>query len=88
MFVVNTSFTSCFILLFLVSLPLFLYFLYSYYFLFISFIKENPYDVVANVLDCDIVLSKLELHSRYYVHFRTNNIWSGMNSLFQPTDKG
>ena len=25
--------------------------------------------VVANVLDCDIVLSEFELKSRYYIHF-------------------
>ena len=28
--------------------------------------------VVANALNCDIVLSEFELHSRYCVHFQTN----------------
>ena len=29
-------------------------------------------NVVANVLDGDIVVSEFELQSRYYVYFRTN----------------
>ena len=28
--------------------------------------------VVANVLDCDIIISEIELQSHYYVHFQTN----------------
>ena len=35
---------------------------------------------VANVLDCDIVVSKFELQSHYYTHFRTNAIRKGMTS--------
>ena len=35
--------------------------------------------VVANVLDCHIVVSEFELH--YYVHFRTNTLRKDMNSL-------
>ena len=38
------------------------------------------HDTVANVLDCDIVVTKFELKSRYYVYFRTNTfgkkVWS------------
>ena len=36
-------------------------------------------DVVANVLDCNIVVSKFKPHSRNCVHFRTNTQWKGMN---------
>ena len=31
--------------------------------------KKSSRGVVANVLDCDIIVSKFELHSLYYVHF-------------------
>ena len=37
--------------------------------------------VVAKVLDCSFEVSKFEFHSRYYVHFRTNILGKGMNSL-------
>ena len=37
--------------------------------------------VVANVLDCDIVVSEFELQSRYNVHFWTNIIGKYMNPL-------
>ena len=40
--------------------------------------------VVANVVDCDILLSEFELESRYYVHIRANNFRKGMNSLTLP----
>ena len=30
--------------------------------------------VVANVLDCDIIVSEFELLSYFYVHFRTNTL--------------
>ena len=43
--------------------------------------KGNPCDVVANALSCDIVESKFELQSRCWVHFRTNLLWKGMNTL-------
>ena len=35
--------------------------------------------VVANVLDCDVVMSEFELQLRYLVHFRTNSLGNGMN---------
>ena len=41
----------------------------------------NPHDVVANVQDCDIVVSKFKLHLRSYVHFLTNTLGKGMDSL-------
>ena len=39
--------------------------------------------VVANVLDCDVV-SEFELQSCDYIHFRTNTLGKGMNSLIPP----
>ena len=33
---------------------------------------KNPRDLMANVLDCDTVVSEFELPSLYYVHFLTN----------------
>ena len=38
---------------------------------------------MANVLDCDIVVSEFEIQSRYLVPFRTNT-GEGMNSLIPP----
>ena len=35
--------------------------------------------VVVNVLDSHIVVSELELYSRYCIHFRTNALRKGMN---------
>ena len=40
-----------------------------------------PRVVVANALDCNIVVSELKLQYRYYVHFRTKTLWKGMNLL-------
>ena len=34
--------------------------------------KRSTREVVANVLDCDIRVSKFELKSLFYVHFWTN----------------
>ena len=38
-----------------------------------------PRGVVANVLDCDIIVHKFEHQSRYYVHFQINTLRKGMN---------
>ena len=35
--------------------------------------------VVANVMDCDIIVSEFEIQSRYYVQFRTNSLKKGMD---------
>ena len=43
--------------------------------------------VVANVLNCDIVVSEFKLQSRYYVHLRTNILGKDMNS-FLPSAMG
>ena len=36
---------------------------------------------VANVLDCDTLVSDFEFSSRYYVHFQTNTLGKSMNRL-------
>ena len=34
----------------------------------------RPRDIVANDLDCDVVVNKFKFESRYYVHFWTNTL--------------
>ena len=41
----------------------------------------NPCGVVANVLNCDIVVIESELQSCYYVHFQTNTLEKGLNMV-------
>ena len=43
-----------------------------------------PRGVMVKELGCEIVVSKFELQSRYYVHFRTNTLGKGMNPLILP----
>ena len=38
--------------------------------------------VVANVLDCDIVVSEFEHQSDYHIHFRTNTPEKGINPRY------
>ena len=45
---------------------------------------KSKSDVDAFVLDCDIVVHKFELQSRYYVHFRTNTLTKSMSFLNSP----
>ena len=40
-----------------------------------------PHSVVANILNCNIVVSKFKLQSCYYVYFWTNALGKGMNPL-------
>ena len=40
--------------------------------------------VMAKAMDCKIVVSEFVLQTRYYVHFRTNTLWKGMNPLILP----
>ena len=44
----------------------------------------GPCGVMVKAIDCGIVVSKLELQPRYYVHFRTNTLAKGMNPLILP----
>ena len=37
---------------------------------------------VANVLDCDIVVSKFKFQSSYCVHFQTNDLWESCEFLY------
>ena len=46
---------------------------------------SSPHDVVANMLDCDIIVNKFKLHSCYYVHFQANTLGKGMNILILPS---
>ena len=41
----------------------------------------SPRGVVANILDWHIIVSEFDFLSCYYVHFRTNALGKGMNSL-------
>ena len=38
-------------------------------------------DIVANMLNCDIVVSEFEPQVHYHVHFSTKIIGKGMNTL-------
>ena len=50
-----------------------------------SKIRESHCGVVAKVLDYDKLVREFALQLRYYVHFRTNTLRKGMNSLFLTT---
>ena len=57
-------------------------FLYSdTYFLCWRLFESSPRGVVANELDCDIVVSEFEIQLHHYVHFQTNAQEKGMNPL-------
>ena len=42
---------------------------------------RSPCGVVANILDCDIIVSVFDLQMYYYVHFQTNTFVKDMNSF-------
>ena len=42
----------------------------------------DPHGVMVKALDSRIVISKFELQSHNYVHFRTNTLGKGMNMLW------
>ena len=46
---------------------------------------RNPYDALANMLDCNIVVSKFQLQSTYYIHFKANTFRKGMNVPIPPS---
>ena len=48
--------------------------------------EESSFGVVANVLDCNIVVNEFELQSRYFVYFPTNTLGKDMNHLSPPTN--
>ena len=45
--------------------------------------RRDLCDVVANVLDWDILVGEFELQLRYNVHLRTNTHEKGMNLLIR-----
>ena len=45
----------------------------------------GPHGFVVNVPDYDMVVNEFELQLRYNIHFRTNTLRKGMNSLVLPT---
>ena len=46
---------------------------------------ERPYGIIANGLDCVIIVSKSEQQLHYYIHFQTNTFGKGMNPLILPS---
>ena len=46
---------------------------------------ENPCDLVAKVLDCNIIVSESELQSRHYVHFQTKTLGKSITPLVPVT---
>ena len=44
----------------------------------------SPSDIVANVLDRDIIISDFQHYSSYKFHFQADTLWKGMNSLIPP----
>ena len=49
--------------------------------------REKSLGVVAKVLDCSLEVSKIELQSGYYVHFRTNKLEKEYNHQY-PSSYG
>ena len=45
----------------------------------------SPCDIVANVLDYEIVVREFEPYLRYQIYFRTNSLKNVMNTLICPT---
>ena len=43
-----------------------------------------PHGVMVQTMDCGIVVSEFKLQSCYNVHFQTNTLGKGMNSLILP----
>ena len=40
--------------------------------------------VILKAMDCGILVSEFVIQSHYYIHFRTNTIGKGMNTLILP----
>ena len=52
----------------------------------IKLVKSCLRGVVANMLNCDIVVNEFKFESRYYVHFSTYTFVKGKNPLI-PNDR-
>ena len=48
-------------------------------------IWETPCSIVANMLDCDIVVSGFKLQLCYYIHFQNNTLGKGLNPLIRTS---
>ena len=44
----------------------------------------SSHGVVANELDCNIIVNEFKLQLSYYVYFWTNTLGKSMNSLIPP----
>ena len=49
-----------------------------------SIVGGCPRGVIVKAVDRGIVVREFVLQSRYYIHFRENNIGKGMNPLILP----
>ena len=45
---------------------------------------RTPRDVLAKMLNCDIVVSEFELQSHNYIYFGINTLGKGMNPFIFP----
>ena len=43
-----------------------------------------PRGLMVKAMVCEIVAREFELPLHYYVYFRTNTLWKGMNPLILP----
>ena len=46
---------------------------------------EKVHDVVAKIMDRDIVVNEFELYSHYYVHFRTKTLGKDTTPFTPPS---
>ena len=58
---------------------------YIYFISRVNLIEGSPCGIVNNKLECDIVVSKFNLHFYYYTYFWTNIFGKGMNPFILPT---
>ena len=54
----------------------------------LTYSGENPSNIVANVLNCDIRVNEFELQLRYNFHFWINALEKGTNHLIPPLSNG
>ena len=88
---ITSSLTNFHILVIIISNLLFCYnilsnykiskFIWTWCFIICASLSSG---IVANMLNCNIIVSKFELQSHYYVHFWTNTLGKNKNSLISP----
>ena len=47
-------------------------------------VYNTLYDVVADMLVCNIVFSRFNLQMCHYIHFRTNTLWKRIKPAILP----